>query len=64
MASRRLRLLVAGFPLRRPGFEPGSGHVEFLVEKVALGKIFSEYFGFPLAIFISPIASKSPSTII
>jgi hypothetical protein len=33
--------LVAGFPPRRPGFEPRSGHVGFVVEKVALGQIFS-----------------------
>jgi hypothetical protein len=39
--------LVAGFPPRRPWFELGSGHVEILVDKVALGQIFSEYFGFP-----------------
>jgi hypothetical protein len=30
-----------------PGFEPGSGHVGFVVSKVALGQVFSEYFGFP-----------------
>jgi hypothetical protein len=41
------KLLVAGFPPRRPGFEPGSGHVGFVVDKVALGQVFSEYFGFP-----------------
>jgi hypothetical protein len=29
------------------GFEPGSGHVGFVVDKVALGQVFSEYFGFP-----------------
>jgi hypothetical protein len=32
---------------RRPGFEPGSGHVGFVADKVALGQVFSEYFGFP-----------------
>jgi hypothetical protein len=32
---------------RRPGFEPGSGQVGFVVDKVALGQNFSEYFGFP-----------------
>jgi hypothetical protein len=26
---------------------PGSGHVGFVVDKVALGQVFSEYFGFP-----------------
>jgi hypothetical protein len=39
--------LVAGFQPRRPGFEPTSGHVGFVVDKVALGQVFSEYFGFP-----------------
>jgi hypothetical protein len=29
------------------GFEPRSGHVGFVVDKVALGQVFSEYFGFP-----------------
>jgi hypothetical protein len=27
--------------------EPGSGHVGFVLENVALGQVFSEYFGFP-----------------
>jgi hypothetical protein len=35
------------FPPRRPGFDPRSGHVGFVVDKVALGQVFSEYFGFP-----------------
>jgi hypothetical protein len=39
-----LRKLVAGFPLRRPEFEPRSGHV---AGRVALGQFFSEYFSFP-----------------
>jgi hypothetical protein len=34
-------------PRRRPAFEPRSGHVGFVVEKVALGQVLSEYFGFP-----------------
>jgi hypothetical protein len=32
---------------RRPGVEPGSGHVGFVVDKVAQGQLFSVYFGFP-----------------
>jgi hypothetical protein len=36
----------AGFPPRRPGFEPRSDRVGFAVDKVALGQVFSEYFGF------------------
>jgi hypothetical protein len=39
--------LVADFLLRRPGFQPGSGQVGFVVDKVALGQVFSLYFGFP-----------------
>jgi hypothetical protein len=31
----------------RPRFDPGSGQVGFVVDKVALGQVFSEYFGFP-----------------
>jgi hypothetical protein len=27
--------------------KPGSIHVGFVVDKVALGHVFSEYFGFP-----------------
>jgi hypothetical protein len=30
-----------------PGFQPRSGHVQFVVDKVALGHVSSEYFGFP-----------------
>jgi hypothetical protein len=41
------RSIVAGFPQRRPWFGPGSGHVLFVVEIVALEQVFSEYFGFP-----------------
>jgi hypothetical protein len=32
---------------RRPEFEPRSGNVGFVVDKVALGQVFVEYFGFP-----------------
>jgi hypothetical protein len=32
---------------RLPGFELRPGHVGFVVDKVALGQVFSEYFGFP-----------------
>jgi hypothetical protein len=47
MAVSQLRWLAAGFPQRRPGFQPGSGHLGFLVDKVALGHVFSKYFGSP-----------------
>jgi hypothetical protein len=39
-------LICTAFPPRRPGFETRSGHVGFVVDKVALGQVFSEYFGF------------------
>jgi hypothetical protein len=32
---------------RRPGFEPGSGRVGFVVDEVVLGQVLSEYSGFP-----------------
>jgi hypothetical protein len=39
--------------------------VGFVVYTVALGQVFSEYFGFPcLPIFIPPISPQSPSRII
>jgi hypothetical protein len=40
-----LMRLVAGFPPRRPGFEPG--HVRSVVDRAALVLIFSKYLGFP-----------------
>jgi hypothetical protein len=45
---RWLRRLVAGFSPQRPGFDPGSVHVRFVVDKVALGQVFfSELSVFP-----------------
>jgi hypothetical protein len=32
---------------RRPGLDPRSGHVGFVVDKATLERVFSEYFGFP-----------------
>jgi hypothetical protein len=40
----------AGFPPRLPRFAYGQ-HVGFVVDKVALGQVFSEYFGFPCQSF-------------
>jgi hypothetical protein len=45
-----LRRLAAGLPARRSGFDPGSVHVGFVVDKVALGQVFPEYFGLSLSI--------------
>jgi hypothetical protein len=39
--------LVAGFPPRRPGLDPRSGHEGCVVDKVALGQVSSQFFGFP-----------------
>jgi hypothetical protein len=46
-----LRRLVAGLSLLRPGFDPGSVHVGFVGDKVALIQVPPpppESFGFPL----------------
>jgi hypothetical protein len=42
--------LDTGFPLWRPGFAYGQ-HVGFVVDKAALGQVFSEYFSFPCQSF-------------
>jgi hypothetical protein len=34
----RLRRLVSGFPQQRTGFDARSGHVEFVVDEVKLGR--------------------------
>jgi hypothetical protein len=39
--------LIVGFPPQRTRFEPGSGHVGFVGDKLAVGQVFSEYFSFP-----------------
>jgi hypothetical protein len=40
--------LRAGFPPRRwPDFQPRLGHVRFVVDKVLLWQVFSQYFSFP-----------------
>jgi hypothetical protein len=49
-----LRRLVAALPPRRPGFDPGSVHVEFVVEKVALGQVFPQVLRFYPVNFIPP----------
>jgi hypothetical protein len=48
--------LVTGFLPQWPVVDVSSGHVGFVVNEVALGKVFSEYFGFPLEI----ITATSP----
>jgi hypothetical protein len=41
-----LRWLAASFPPWQSGFETKSGHVVFVVHKVALEQVFSKYFSF------------------
>jgi hypothetical protein len=49
MAMPWFRRLVAGLSLRKPGFDPGSVRVGFVVDKVALGQVFPRVFVFPLS---------------
>jgi hypothetical protein len=50
-----LRRLAAGTPPRRPGFDPGSVHVGFVVDKVALGQVFPRVLRFSPVTFIPPL---------
>jgi hypothetical protein len=50
-----LRRLAAGLPPRRPGFDPGSVHVGFVVDKVALGQVFPRVPRFSPVSFIPPV---------
>jgi hypothetical protein len=47
-----LRRLTAGLLPRRPGFDPGSDHVGFAVDKVALGQVFLRILRFSPVNFI------------
>jgi hypothetical protein len=44
-ALPKLRCLVAGFPLRGPAFDSTLGYVGFMVDKVTLQEVSSNYFG-------------------
>jgi Na+-translocating ferredoxin:NAD+ oxidoreductase RnfC subunit len=48
MAAPYFRRLDPGLPPLRPGFQPESVHVGFVVDEVPLGQVFSEYSGFPV----------------
>jgi hypothetical protein len=48
-----LRRLVAGLSARRAGFDPGSVHVGFVVDKVALGQVFPRVLRFFPVSFIA-----------
>jgi hypothetical protein len=45
-----------------PGSNPGLVMWDFVMDKVALGQVFSEYFWFNLLIFIPPNFSTITST--
>jgi hypothetical protein len=55
MAVPWLRRLVAGLSPLRPGFDPGSVHVGFVVDKVALGQVFPRALRFSAVNFIPPV---------
>jgi hypothetical protein len=52
------QLKSADFPLQEPGFQPGSSHVGTVVDRAALGQVFSEYFNFPCHSFIPLITPQ------
>jgi hypothetical protein len=49
------RRLAASLPPHSPGFDPGSVHVGFLVDKVALGQVFCQVLWFSPVSFIPPV---------
>jgi hypothetical protein len=55
MAVPLLRRLVAGLSPRKPRFDPGSVHVEFVVDKVALGQVFPQVLQFSPVNVIPPL---------
>ena len=50
-----LRRLVAGLSPRKPGFDPVSVYVGFVVEKVALGQVFPRVLRFYPVNLIPPV---------
>jgi len=55
---------VAGLSPRKPGFDPWSVHVRFVVDKVALRQVFLPALRFPLSVSFhqSSIAIPLPPT--
>jgi hypothetical protein len=49
------RQLIAGFPQWQPEFEPQSNQVGFVVDKVALGQVFSTYLVSPANHSLHPL---------
>jgi hypothetical protein len=54
-----LRRLVSGLSPRRPGLDPGSFHVGFVVDKVALGQVFLRVLRFYPVNFIPPVLNQN-----
>jgi hypothetical protein len=50
-----LRRLVASLSPRSPGLDPGSVHVGFVVDEVALGQVFPRVLRFSPVNFIPPV---------
>jgi hypothetical protein len=50
-----LRRLVAGLSPPRPDFDPGSIHMRFVVDRVALERVFLVLLRFPAVFIISPM---------
>jgi hypothetical protein len=53
-----LRRLVASLSARKPGFNPVSVCVKFVVDKLTLGLVFLRVLGFPSFSIISPVLVK------
>jgi hypothetical protein len=54
---------VVGFAWLKPGFELGSSHVGFVLDKATLRQVSSEYFGFLCHLFIPLIAPQSSPSV-
>jgi hypothetical protein len=59
-----LRQLVAGLSPRRPGFDPGSFNVGFVVDRLALGQVFPRVLRFSPVSFIPPVLHYTEKLII
>jgi hypothetical protein len=55
------RTIAVDFPPRRPGFDPRSSYVGFVVDKMILGQVSSQYFGFPCQFSFHQIHHAHPS---
>jgi hypothetical protein len=54
---------VSGTPPRRPNFSPRLGLMGFVVDEVAMGHVFYEYFTFPCHLFHRQLHTLHPSSI-